>query len=333
MASESDRHFSFRIEDEDKGRRIDVFLACRVKDLTRSRIQDLIKEDCVRVNERSPKTSYRLKAGDRIILSIPPPRATLLEPEPVSFNPVYEDASLLVLNKPPGLVVHPAPGHAAGTLVHGLLQHCTDLSGIGGVLRPGIVHRLDKDTSGLIVVAKNDAVHHFLSEQFKSGTITKRYLALVHGRTRERKGQIDSAIARHPKRRKEMTVVASGGKRAVTLWERIRAFGDDFSLLRVSPKTGRTHQIRVHLSHMGNPIAGDPVYGFRRNWWNKHRKERDRDFPLPERQMLHAETLGFLHPDGGIYREFKAPVPEDMDRMIKTLNGIYPNRHNQHKKA
>ena len=329
MLIEEDKRFYFCIEDKDQGRRIDVFLACHVEDLTRSRVQDLIKGDSVSVNDRPAKTSYRLRAGDHVEMSLPPLRPPHVEPQHVDFTPVYEDASLLVLNKPPGLVVHPAPGHANGTLVHGLLHYCRDLSGIGGILRPGIVHRLDKDTSGLIVVAKNDRVHNALSRQFKEGTITKRYLAVVHGIMRGERGEIDSPIARHPKRRKEMSVVASGGKRALTFWRKIRTFGDGFSLLQVSPKTGRTHQIRVHLSSVGHPISGDAVYGHGRNWWKNHLPAPVRNLPPPARQMLHAETLGFIHPDTETYCEFKAPLPGDMDRMITALKGIYPDDHEE----
>jgi 23S rRNA pseudouridine1911/1915/1917 synthase len=240
----------------------------------------------------------------------------------VTFELIYEDPWLIVGNKPPGVVVHPAPGHFTGTLVHGLLRHCTDLSGIGGVMRPGIVHRLDKDTSGLMVVAKNDAAHAFLSAQFKAGKVTKKYVALVHGIVKELKGEINLPIGRHPVRRKEMSVQPSKGRVAKTLWEKQAELAGLFSLLSVSPKTGRTHQIRVHLSHIGYPIVGDPVYGHRRSWWKKRFPE---DSGLPgriERQMLHAGTLGFAHPRGGDYREFTAPLPADMELVLEMLKRI-----------
>ena len=235
---------------------------------------------------------------------------------------IYEDSSLIVLNKPPGLVMHPSPGHSTGTLVHGLLHHCRDLSGIGGVSRPGIVHRLDKDTSGLLVVAKSDRVHNALAGQFKAGEVIKKYLALVHGIVHGDKGEIDLPIARHPKRRKEMSVVASGGKRAITFWKKIEELANEFSLLSVAPKTGRTHQIRVHLSHMGHPVLGDPVYGHRTSRWKKRFPSTPAVLAKIERQMLHAEILGFVHPGSNKYCEFHAPVPNDMAHLLKTLKRL-----------
>ncbi|MGD2126996.1 MAG: RluA family pseudouridine synthase [Desulfobacteraceae bacterium] len=322
MENQPDRVFSFSVAGKDGEQRIDSFLASQVRDLTRSRAQELIKSGFVKVNGSSPKASYRLKTGDQVRLSVPPAHPCQLEPEPVEFTAIHEDASLIVVNKPAGLVIHPAPGHAKGTLVHGLLLYCPGLSGIGGTLRPGIVHRLDKDTSGLVVVAKNDRAHTCLSDQFKAETVKKRYVAIVHGVTKGEKGKIDLPIARHPKKRKEMSVPPSGGKRAVTLWQKLEAVGGHFSLLSVRPKTGRTHQIRVHLSHVGHPIVGDPVYGCKRSWWKRH-------FPLSngvplriERQMLHAETLGFVHPDSGEYCEFQASLPDDMVHVLGILNKI-----------
>lgn len=315
----TERFFSFFSGEKEKGRRIDTFVVSQIQDLTRSRIQDLIRDGFVRVNDRPQKPSYRLKDGDRVTLVIPLLQPYVLEPEPVGFSVVHEDSSLLVLSKPAGVVTHPAPGHPKGTVVHGLLQHCKDLSGIGGTLRPGIVHRLDKDTSGLMVVAKNDHAHHFLSKQFKTRTVRKRYLALVHGLLKGKEGEWDLPIARHRTRRKEMAVSGTGGKRAVTLWRKVEELAGLFTLLSVHPKTGRTHQIRVHLSHAGHPIVGDPVYGYRQAWWKRH-------FPYvkeePQRQMLHAEALGFEHPDSGAYCEYHAPLPEDMGRLIETLKSV-----------
>jgi 23S rRNA pseudouridine1911/1915/1917 synthase len=245
-----------------------------------------------------------------------------LEPEVVEFALLHEDSSLIVLNKPPGLVIHPSPGHLKGTLVHGLLAHCRDLSGIGGILRPGIVHRLDKDTSGLLVVAKTDRAHSLLSAQFKAGAVKKRYLALVHGKTRTSEGKIDLPIARHPKRRKEMAVVSEGGKKAFTFWQKVEDLGERFSFLSVMPKTGRTHQIRVHLSYIGHPIVGDTVYGFRRQWWKRHLfLKNDRELTVI-RHMLHAETLGFVHPESREYCEYKAPLPRDMIEMMEKLKSL-----------
>jgi 23S rRNA pseudouridine1911/1915/1917 synthase len=318
----ADRFFFFLISEEGRDQRIDAFLALRIEVLTRSRIQELIRDGAVQVNNRPIKPSYRLKLSDEVSVTIPPARPYHLEPEAVRFALIHEDPSLIILNKPPGLVVHPSPGHLTGTLVHGLLTHCRDLSGIGGILRPGIVHRLDKDTSGLLVVAKTDKAHSLLSAQFKAGAVKKRYLALVHGITRSKAGRIDLPIARHPIRRKEMAVVQEGGKKALTLWKKIEDLGGRFSLLSVMPKTGRTHQIRVHLSSIGHPIVGDTVYGFKRQGWKKHLFLKNGRELGVERQMLHAETLGFVHPESGEYREYRAPLPEDMTGMMERLKSL-----------
>ncbi len=322
MDKESDKSFSYSVTSENVDQRIDTFLAFQVEDLTRTRVQELIKNGFVKVNDRSPKTSYRLKTGDHVSLFIPPATPCHLEPEQIEFQLIYEDSSLIVLNKPPGLVIHPAPGHQRGTLVHGLLKYSRDLSGVGGVLRPGIVHRLDKDTSGLMVVAKSDRVHQSLAKQFKAGSVTKRYIALVHGIINGGKGEIDLPIARHPKKRKEMSVPQSGGKRALTLWRKIDEFGNSFSFLSLTPKTGRTHQIRVHLSHMGHPIVGDSVYGYKKKWMKNNYQWAMDILPQIKRQMLHAEALGFIHPESESYCEFKAAMPDDMAYIIKKLNEL-----------
>jgi 23S rRNA pseudouridine1911/1915/1917 synthase len=322
VKQEEDIRYLFSVNEADKAQRLDAFLVLWTQDLTRSRVQELIKSGFVRVNHHLSKPGYRLKPGDHIEVTLPPPQPLRLEPEPVTFDLIYEDPWLIVVNKPPGVVVHPAPGHFTGTLVHGLLQHCKDLSGIGGVMRPGIVHRLDKDTSGLMVVAKNDAAHAFLSGQFKAGKITKTYVALVHGIVKGQKGEINLPIGRHPIRRKEMSVQPSKGREAKTLWEKKEELAGLFSLLSVSPKTGRTHQIRVHLSHVGYPIVGDPVYGHRRSWWKKRFPEDSGLLSRIERQMLHAETLGFFHPEGADYREFTAPLPSDMDLVLQMLRKV-----------
>lgn len=322
MIPESGRNFSFHISETQAGERIDTYLASQVNELTRSRIQDLIKTGYVTVNGRAGKASYALKSGDRVLLSIPPPQPCRLDPETVEFDILYEDAALLVVDKPAGLVVHPAPGHASGTLVHGLLEHCQDLSGVGGVARPGIVHRLDKDTSGLLVVAKNDRVHENLSRQFKEGRILKEYAVLVHGSPRQDEGRIDLPIGRHPRHRKRMAVVATAGRSALTLWHLEERYERLFSRLCVRLKTGRTHQIRVHLSHIGHPVIGDPVYGPKRKWWKSQFPGLDcvRDFL--GRQMLHAQRLGFLHPETGAFLRFEAPIPEDMTGVMEALRGM-----------
>jgi 23S rRNA pseudouridine1911/1915/1917 synthase len=321
---EAGSRYSFSVDEADKTQRLDAFLVLKTQDLTRSRVQELIRSGFVRVNHELTKPGYRLKPGDRIEVMLPPLQPLCLDPEPVAFEVVYEDPWLIVVNKPPGIVVHPAPGHFTGTLVHGLLLHCKDLSGVGGVVRPGIVHRLDKDTSGLMVVAKNDAAHVALSKQFKAGEVTKRYVALVHGIMKGQRGEIDLPISRHPVRRKEMSVQPFKGRVARTLWEKTEELAGLFSLLCVSPKTGRTHQIRVHLSHIGYPIVGDPVYGHRRSWWKKRFPEDSGVLSRIERQMLHAGTLGFVHPQGGDYREFTAPLPDDMELVLEMLRKL-PN--------
>ena len=239
-----DSDFSHTTPESAQGTRVDLFLSHNHSDLSRSRIQALIRNGYVRVNDAHTKPSHQLKTGDRVSLIVPEPSAPALVPEDVPFSVVFEDPSVIVLNKPPGIVVHPAPGHSSGTLVHGLLKYCRDLSGIGGTLRPGIVHRLDKDTSGLMVVAKNDMAHQALAQQFKNGTIKKEYVALTHGIISRENGRIDLPIFRNPVRRKEMAVTKSGGRNALTLWKKIADCKEEFSLLSVTIKTGRTHQDR-----------------------------------------------------------------------------------------
>jgi 23S rRNA pseudouridine1911/1915/1917 synthase len=322
VEKESEKSLSLPVGEIGKDQRVDAFLASQIEDLTRSRVQELIRQKLVEVNGAPVKASYRLKTGDRIGLTVPAARPCTLEPEPVEFSVIYEDGSLLVINKPPGIVVHPAPGHSSGTLVHGLLHHCRDLSGIGGIMRPGIVHRLDKDTSGLVVVAKNDKVHDSLSSQFKSGTVRKQYLAIAHGLFHQREGVIDLPIARHPVRRKEMAVSSAGGKKAITFWEKAEELGVRFTLLLVRPRTGRTHQIRVHLSHTGHPIAGDPLYGYKKTWWKRQYAGEEDRIPKIPRQMLHAERLGFIHPETGTSCEFQAAMPADMRECIEELRKL-----------
>ena len=314
--------FLYDIPETAQGTRLDVFLCNSRADLSRARIQALIGDGHVEVNDRPSKPSHKLKTGDRVSLTIPPPAPPDLTPHEVEFQIIHEDSSLIVLSKPAGVVVHPAPGHSTGTLVHGLLKHCKDLSGIGGTLRPGIVHRLDKDTSGLMVAAKNDRTHASLAQQFKSGSVKKKYLALVHGHIKGEKGKIALPIARHPSRRKEMAVVLSGGREALTLWEKLTEFQAGFSLLSVSIKTGRTHQIRVHLSHMGHPVAGDPVYGHGPNWLKRRFPRKNGPMLNLKRQMLHSKRLGFVHPVNKSYMEFEAPLPEDMKHALEILEQL-----------
>lgn len=297
---------SFAAEEEDAGSRLDVYLAREARELSRSYIQKLLAEGRVTVNGRAARASYRVKAGDVVILEIPELEGLDLAPEAVPLDIYYEDGDLLVVNKPRGMVVHPAEGNYRGTLVNALLYHCRDLSGISGVERPGIVHRLDKDTSGLLVVAKNDAAHLDLAAQLKERRVTRRYLALVHGWVKGDKGTIDAPIGRDPRDRQKMAVVARNAREAVTHYRVLERLGN-YTLLELRLETGRTHQIRVHLAFIGHPVAGDPKYG-------PHRIH----FGL-EGQFLHAAVLGFNHPRTGAYLEFSAPLPLELEAVLRGL--------------
>ncbi len=269
-------------------------------------MQRLIEKGYVLVNSRRMRSSYRVRPGDQIEMNVPPPKEITLCPEPIPLDIVYEDEDLLVVNKPPGLVVHPAPGHQGGTLVNALLNHCPNLPGIGGYLRPGIVHRLDKDTSGLLLVSKTDLAHQRLAAQLKARKIKRKYLALVHGEAKEEEGLIDAPLGRDPKNRKKIAVVPHG-KEARTFY-RVKKRFPGYTLLEVELETGRTHQIRVHLAYAGYPVAGDPVYGFRRNLLN-----------LPG-QALHAYRLSFTHPRTGEFLSFEAPLPPAFTEAIAFLS-------------
>ena len=286
------------------GNRLDRFLAGALAHLSRSRVQALIREGHVRLNDRAAKPSESIRSADVVSWEEPPPADTALVAEEMALPILYEDDDLLVINKPAGLVTHPAPGNEAGTLVNALLAHCPNLSGIGGERRPGIVHRLDKDTTGCLVVAKNDFAHRALAVQFAARTIRKTYLALVRGTPARAAGTIDAPIGRHPVQRKRMAVVAPPRGRAARTDYRVRQTlptnpapgGGAVSLVECRLHTGRTHQLRVHLKHLGHPILGDALYGGPRP---------------PERQMLHAWKLAFVHPRDGREREFCASVPPD----------------------
>lgn len=306
------QQFEYIISQDQKEDRLDHFLANKKEiGLTRSQIHRLIDDGYVEVNKEAPKASYKIKADDRIIIKIPPPVKLEVTSENIPLDIVYEDDDLVVVNKPRGMVVHPGPGRHSATLVNALLYHCKNLSGIGGVLRPGIVHRLDKDTSGLIVVAKSDFAHQALSKQFKDRKIYKQYLALVHGVVREDKGKIEAKVGRHPKHRKKMAIISSQetsvkGREALTFFKVLERF-KDYTFVEVEIKTGRMHQIRVHLTSVGHSIVGDPTYG--------HKKEK---FKV-KGQLLHAAKLGFTHPRTGKFVEFERVIPEDMVRVLKTL--------------
>lgn len=284
------------------GERLDAYLARVVPDLSRSHAQKLIAAGKVTVNGHPAKPALRLSPGDRVHVRLPEPQPVTPAPEPIHLTVVYEDADLIVVDKPPGLTVHPAPGHPSGTLVNALLAHCADLAGINGDLRPGIVHRLDQDTSGLLVVAKNDRTQLALSRQFAGREVLKAYLALVEGRPPPA-GVIEAPIGRHPAQRKRMAVIAEG-RPARTQYRVVAQFADAALVVAVL-ETGRTHQVRVHFAAIGHPVVGDAVYGHRSG--------------LVARQFLHAWRLGFRHPRTGAWLEFEAPLPDDLRAALATL--------------
>ncbi len=287
------------------GERLDTFVARRCRDLSRNRVRGLIDEGLVTVGGRPAKPSQRLAPGDQVIARIPQPEPLQLLPETIPLTIIYQDEEIIVIDKPAGLTVHPAPGHPRGTLVNALLALCPDLAGIGGTLRPGIVHRLDKDTSGLIVVAKNDRAHRSLAQQLKDRDVHKTYLALVQGVPRPAEGVIEAPIGRHPRNRKKMAVVA-GGREAETRY-RTRQLWDGYALLVVEPVTGRTHQIRVHLAAIGHPVVGDATYG--------------RRSALIGRQFLHAHRLAFRLPASDRAIEFESPLPPDLREALDKIRG------------
>lgn len=302
----------FLVSRADAGRRLDAFLA-GASGLSRARVQRLIEEGHVLVGGRPQKPRHRVTPGERILLRIPPATPLPLTPEAIPLDILHEDDDVIVLNKPPGMVVHPGAGRSTGTLVHALLAHCGTLPGIGGVERPGIVHRLDRDTSGVLVVAKTEAAHQSLSRQFKARVVRKRYLALVHGPVRQEAGRIQAAIGRREDDRKRMGVRVRGGREARTRYRVLRRL-PEMTLLALDLETGRTHQIRVHLAHIGHPVIGDRVYGGRRE-----RRRAASDEPHADRQMLHAWRLAFHHPASGAWVEFTAPIPEDFLRLTGPL--------------
>ncbi len=312
------RPFTLRIGPKDRGRRFDQFLSDTHLNLSRSQAKKLIEAEDVLLNQRPAKASTHLKTDDVITGILPHPKLLSLQPEPLPLAILYEDSSIIVIDKPPGMVVHPAAGNPSGTLVNALLYHCKDLGGINGVLRPGIVHRLDKGTSGVMVVAKDDEAYHQLIKQFKNRTVEKIYLAIAWGPFAEEEGLIDSPIGRHPSERKRMSTRTKKARAAVTGWKVMERF-NGFTLLEIHPRTGRTHQIRVHLSSMGHPLLGDSIYG---------RKGRDgsiRDPVLKEclkkigRQALHAHRLGFHHPRTSENVQFISPIPQDMKEVLECL--------------
>lgn len=307
------------VSEENQGERLDAFLAATQAELTRSAVQRLIEQGMVRVDGKEVKSSHKLSSGETVTLAIPPPEPSAAAAEDMNLNIVFEDADVIVVNKPAGLTVHPGAGISSGTLVNGLLGHCSDLSGIGGEIRPGIVHRIDKDTTGILVVAKNDAAHQELSAQFSQHTVKRVYYALVFGSPKTDKGRIEGEIGRHPVDRKKMSGSARHGRHAVTHWKVLARYSG-VTLLKLRLETGRTHQIRVHLSEAKHPLLGDSVYGGDARLGNiKDVKLRSLIKELG-RQALHAKTLGFIHPSSGAYVEFDSDLPEDMQRIIDYLD-------------
>ena len=295
-----------RASEESKNQRLDAFLASSLDGLTRSQATRLIESGEVAVNGRAVSKSYKLAGGEDIAVTLPEPEPVEAVPQDIPLDVVYEDADVIVVNKPSGMVVHPAPGHPDGTLVNALLYHCAGtLSGIGGALRPGIVHRIDRDTSGLIIAAKNDAAHQYLSAQLADHTLARTYECIVVGALREDRGTVDAPIARHPTDRKRMAVVA-GGREAVTHWEVIARY-PGYTHVRCRLETGRTHQIRVHMAYIGHPILGDTVYGAKK------------EVPGLTGQCLHAVGLRFLHPRTHEIEELSCPLPEEFTRMLQKI--------------
>lgn len=297
----------FVVAPEDAGVRIDRYLSDQCQDISRSYLQKLLKEQSVLVEEKPVKSNYKVNTGDRISLTLPEIREPEIVPEDIPLDIVYEDKDIILINKPKGMVVHPAAGHYSGTLVNGLMSHCrSELSGINGVMRPGIVHRIDMDTTGVLIVCKNDMAHNSISEQLKDHSITRRYAAIVHGVIKDDEGTINAPIGRHPIDRKKMSINEKNGRDAITHYRVLERFRQ-YTYIECQLETGRTHQIRVHMASTGHPLLGDSVYGpakcpFRLNG-----------------QTLHAGVLGIIHPRTGEYMEFTAPLPDYFEELLRKL--------------
>ena len=297
----------FQITEETEDERIDKCMSLLVENLSRSFIQKLIKEGNVLVNGKPVKGSYRVKCDDEVVFSVPESVEPNIEPENIPLDILYEDADLIVVNKPKGMVVHPAAGHYSGTLVNALMYHCgSGLSGINGVLRPGIVHRIDRDTTGSVIACKNDKAHRCIAEQLKEHSINRRYRAICFGELKQEEGTIDQPIGRHPNDRKKMAINHQNGKRAVTHYRVLQRF-QGYTYIECVLETGRTHQIRVHMASIGHPLLGDEVYS---NWKSPFKLQG---------QTLHAKTLGFIHPTTGEYLEIDAPLPEYFEHLLAVL--------------
>lgn len=300
--------FSYRISLEDEETRIDKWISGALQSLSRSYIQKLIKDNLVFVNGRPQKASYRVRVDDEISFQVPDAVSPSISAEDIPISILYEDDDILIVNKPKGMVVHPAPGHYSGTLVNAVMFHCKDrLSGINGVMRPGIVHRIDKDTTGSIIICKNDMSHNSIAAQLKEHSITRKYRAIVYGALPDTEGCIDAPIGRDSKDRKKMAVNVQNGKTAITYYKVLETY-KDYTYIECQLKTGRTHQIRVHMASIGHPLLGDSVYSSRKSKFNL------------EGQTLHAMTIGFIHPSTGEYVEISAPLPEYFGHLLEILD-------------
>jgi 23S rRNA pseudouridine1911/1915/1917 synthase len=316
MTKEEGSQAQYIVGRDEEGLRLDVFLSRKAATLSRSQAKRLIEDGEARVDGKAVRVSHRLRTGETVCLRKPPPIPSEIVPEEIPLNILYEDEALIVIDKPAGMVVHPAAGNFQGTLVNALQFHCRILSGIGGVMRPGIVHRLDKGTSGLMVAAKSDEAHRHLTEQFTKRLVSKHYTALVHGNVREDEGVVDAPVGRHPVERKKMSTKSRRGKAALTRWKVLERFGG-FTLLEAKIETGRTHQIRVHLSAMGHPVVGDSVYG-----GSKRAIETPAlraGLKKLNRQALHASRLSFIHPVTGQEMSFLSPLPADIAGVCEYL--------------
>ena len=302
----------FSIDRNTEGQRIDRYLSDELEDRSRSYIQKIMKEGYVKVNQKPVKSNYRLSFGDSVEVTLPEAKEPDIVPENIPLDILYEDQDIIMINKPKQMVVHPAPGHYSGTLVNALMYHCGDeLSGINGCMRPGIVHRIDMDTTGSLVVCKNDKAHQSLSEQLKVHSIRRIYVAIVHGNIKEDSGTVNAPIGRHPTDRKKMSTHCKNGRDAVTHYKVLERFGD-YTYIQCELETGRTHQIRVHMASIGHPLVGDEVYG-----------PKKCPFKGLQGQTLRARTLGIIHPTTGKYLEVNAPLPEYFIELLDRLRNIY----------
>ncbi|MEK9628243.1 MAG: RluA family pseudouridine synthase [Nitrospinota bacterium] len=302
------QRYEFEVDEASGKKRLDVFLSESLPEISRSRLKKLIDEKQVTVNQKSRPAGYKVRVHEKVQLQVPPLERLETEPESIPLDIIFEDEHMLAVNKPAGMVVHPAPGHGKGTLVNALLHHCKDLSGIGGVERPGIVHRLDKETSGLVLIAKTEAAHKALASQFKKREIKKEYRAFVKGNVKNEKGTIDSPVGRHQTQRKKMDTRQSNGRPACTHFEVLQK-GKNWTYLQLRPETGRTHQIRVHLASIHHPVLGDKLYGG---------KNPNSGTLKMERQALHAHRLELSHPISGKSLSFTAPLPPDMENFLQS---------------